>query len=114
MLMVNRAVINLVVAVIVGVSLGYTLGYVLTQPAMVKLGSELSTAKLELNATRLSLSAKEAELQRSADEVKTLTARVTALTGELEETRRIFASSTNETARATQVEARWPRPSSTN
>jgi hypothetical protein len=114
MLMVNRAVLNLVVAVVVGVSLGYTLGYVVSQPAMGKLGSELTAAKLEVNATRLSLSAREAELQRSADDAKKLTTRVTALTGELEETRRLFASSTNETARATQVEARWPRPSSTN
>ena len=95
--MVDRRVISLVVAVIVGASLGYTLGYVVLQSGADKYASELAAAKRDLNATRLSLSAREAELRRSADSVKTLEARVTALTGELEETRRLYASSSNET-----------------
>ena len=95
--MVNRGVISLVVAVVVGASLGYTLGYVVLQSGPDKFASELAAAKRELNATRLSLSAREAELKRSADDVKALEARVTALTGELEETRRLYASSSNET-----------------
>ena len=95
--MVNRGGLGLAVAVIVGVSLGYTLGYVVLQPGTDRFTSELTAVKRDLNATRLSLSAREAELKKSAADLETLNARVTALTSELEETRELFAASSNET-----------------